>query len=176
MKISKAFIAGMIVLSVMGLTACGTKDNIASTQTTTQSSVASNSKATDNSSGNASADTGSNSEAAANGTSSAAADLSITEDGKSALSEKVTEHDEANAYGFIPETEEPRTSVSVKQFDGVWSDPDNRILSINFWGCDTFSGSFQIENADNSLTNGYVRLEYMINSDGTKKHLYNDGV
>ena len=86
---------------------------------------------------------------------------------------KPASQDGANANGFIPETEVPHNGVSVKQFDGVWMNPNNTIESISFFDCDYLRGRFQMENADNSVTDGYIQLEYKKNADGSKASYYN---
>ena len=78
-----------------------------------------------------------------------------------------------NKYGFIPEREVPQTSVSVKQFEGLWNNPRNPIRSITFYDCDYLSGKFTMQNSDSSLTEGIIRLEYKPYSDGTQEGFYN---
>jgi hypothetical protein len=78
-----------------------------------------------------------------------------------------------NKYGFIPEKEVPQTSVSVKQFEGLWNNPRNPIRSITFYDCDYLSGKFTMQNSDSSLTEGIIRLEYKPYSDGTQEGFYN---
>ena len=79
----------------------------------------------------------------------------------------------ANKYGFVPVTEVPRTSVSVKQFEGTWNNPRNPIRSITFYDCDFLNGKFTMQNSDSSLTEGTIRLEYKPLSDGTPETFYN---
>jgi hypothetical protein len=78
-----------------------------------------------------------------------------------------------NAYGFYPEMEVPRTSVSVKQFDGTWYDADDPVRSIQFYNCDYLRGSFTLQNADGSLTDGIMQLEYKLRDDGIETGYYN---
>lgn len=79
----------------------------------------------------------------------------------------------ADPNAFYPVTNAPATSVSVVQFEGSWFNAANPIESIQFRDCELLRGSFTMDKADLTSTEGYIQLEYRQAEDGTQEYFYN---
>ena len=143
MKISKAALAGMIVLSMMGLSACSTvsfniNDNSSVVSSTNTNITESNSTSGDNNIVTNSEKLESKSDTSING------------------------NDEAqpNAYGYFEVINPPASSISVASLEGSWLDMGigTEVLTVNA-GSDLYNGNFSFRNDEGKITTGYIKLE-----------------
>lgn len=172
MKYSKAVLAGLIALSIMGLTACGTNVNVTTDQSNNENSAVASSSG--NTSGTAS---GKTSGAVSGKTSSAEGTKSSVGESKSANksdnSESIENNVTPNAYGYYEETNLPASGVSVAALAGSWVDNGigTEILTVSV-SDDLYKGNFSFRNDEGKVTTGYVKLEYSFTPDDQKEYWY----
>lgn len=184
----KHLIAITVLSAMLALTGCGTAGDTpgqsggeaATTQTSSQTTIASTSETTTGSASASSAATSAKSETAkteASGGNSSTSQETVSQETAPSGNDDA---EEPNAYGYYEFKNPPASGVSVAALNGVWISADDMAQTLVITdGSDIYHGNYTYTDGGGNSTSGEVKLEYTLNPDSSQEFWYtfynNDG-